>query len=158
MHMGYSQLFQMVDTGCQFIGIDRSLFCQCQELSFMFNARGRINGKVTVMHLVNNDICRRSQCRPFVVRPPFRISGFHINNRRTFTVHTNSFGIDSRCVSQPLVVDFDIECIKFAFQVFFNFGSPCSLLGRIHGNCFVSMSSVSCLKQHQTNFIRRGRP
>ncbi len=56
--MCHSQFFQMVNAGCQLVGTYRSLFCQCQELSFMLNTRRRVDGHITMVHFIKNHIGR----------------------------------------------------------------------------------------------------
>ena len=57
--MCHPQFFQMVNAGCQLVGTYRSLFCQCQELSFMLNARRRFDGHITMVHFIKNHIGRK---------------------------------------------------------------------------------------------------
>ena len=124
MYMCHSQFFQMVNAGCQLVGTYRSLFCQCQELSFMLNTRRRVDGHITMVHFIKNHIGRRGQCRTFIICPSFGVRGFHVDDGGTLSIHPYSFGIDTRSVPQPLIIDFHIECVEFTDQVLFNFSFP----------------------------------
>ena len=132
MYMCHSQFFQMVNAGCQLVGTYRSLFCQCQELSFMLNTRRRVDGHITMVHFIKNHIGRRGQCRTFIICPSFGVRGFHVDDGGTLSIHPYSFGIDTRSVPQPLIIDFHIECVEFTYQVLFNFSFPSSFFRGLH--------------------------
>ena len=80
MYVRHTQFFQVINTGCQLFRTQRTFFCQCQEFTFVLNTGRRIDRKITVMHFINNRICRRSQRRAFISCPTFGISRIHIYN------------------------------------------------------------------------------
>ena len=143
MYVCHSQFLQVVNTGCQFIGTDRSRFRHGKELTFIFNARRRIYRKITMMHLIDNHIRRRRQWRTLILFPAFRIGFTHIDNGGTLSVHTYCMRIDAWCITQPLTVDFHIESIELAFQVLLYLSRPRTVFSRRHGHCFISMPAVS---------------
>ena len=110
------------------------------------------------MHFINNRICRRSQRRAFIGCPTFGISRIHIYNCGTLSVHSYSFGIDARSISQPFIFNLHIECIEFPYQVFLHLCCPGPFLISHHRNGFISMTTVTGIKQHQTYFIGSGGP
>lgn len=93
MYMCHPQFFQMVNAGCQLVGTYRPLFCQCQELSFMLNARRRVDGHITMVHFIKNHIGRRGQCRTFIICPSFGVRGFHVDDGGTLSIHPTALAL-----------------------------------------------------------------
>ena len=130
MYVRHSQLFQVVDAGCQFIGVDRSRFRHRKELAFVADTRRRVYGEVAMVHFVNNHIGRRCQRRTFILRPAFRVGFPHIDNGRALTVYTHCLRIDTRGITQPFTVDFYIESVELAFQILLYLSRPRTVFGR----------------------------
>ena len=110
------------------------------------------------MHFINNSIGRRSQSRSFILCPTLRIGSFHINDSSTFSIHPYCFRIDTRSISQPFILDLHIKCIEFPDQVIFHLCRPGSFLIRYHRNSLISMTAITCIKQHEAYFISSRRP
>ena len=153
MNMSHSQLLQMIDTRSQSFGRKGSFFSHSQKLSLMLNTRCWRNGKITMMHLINYNIGKRLKWRTAVLSPALRIGSLHVNDGSTLTIHTNSLSINTRRISQPLIIDFYIKGIELTHQVLFYRSVPNTFFARFHTDSCVGMATFTSLIQHETYFV-----
>ena len=148
----------MVDTSQQLIRIHRAVFGQREIFSFVLYSRSRIDGKVTMVHFVDNHVSRRFQRRTLIALPPFGVRRFPVNDSSTFPVHSDGMGIDTWCVSLPFIVDFHVEGIEFIEQILVHYGRPGSVFAGFHLYCLVGMTAIAFIIKHQAHFFGCRRP
>ena len=90
---------------------------QRQELTWMLGQR-LIDGKVTMVHLINHDILRHA-AHGLVTLPPFWVCVAHIDNDTLLAIHTHRFGKDTR-----REIFIDKELIGMSLAVAFSCSRP----------------------------------
>ena len=99
-----------------------------------------MNGKVTVVKLVDNEVDRRCQRRTFVGIPPLGIRLFEVYDGCSPTVYSHSLGKDARRFAQ--VKGRDVEGIETSFEVAFGRNAPQVLACGFHSQGLQGLSTL----------------
>ena len=71
---------------------------QSKEFPLISQARRGINGKVTMVHLVDHKVSRGFNDRSFVILPSYGIRVFQVDDGSTLPVDADRLRKDSRCL------------------------------------------------------------
>ena len=77
--------------------VDGFLFRQRQELSLVLDTRRGIDGEITMVHLVDDEVGRRLHNRPFVLLPSCGVGLLQVDDGSAHAIHTHSLGKDAWC-------------------------------------------------------------
>ena len=111
MHRIDSQVLQMLD------GLGLS---ECQELAFMLQPGGHVDGEITVVHFVDDEIGGRLGLHPLVTTPSSGISLSPVKDVATLSVYADGRSKDSGCLQPIGLAAGDVNRIELAFQVALN--------------------------------------
>ena len=121
----------MIDTCCKSIRIPCSLFCKSKVFSFVADTGSLMNRKITVMHLVDNDV-RRFDFGTLILCPTLRIGLVPIYDSTSPSIHTYRLGCYAGSLRKPLSVFLDLKCIEGTFHIASHSNLPKATVCKLH--------------------------
>ena len=85
-----------------------------------------------MVHFIDDKVCRRRQCRPYIVFPAHGIGGLQVDDGSPFAVHAYGTGKHPRHFHGLLLCSHHVEGIKHAFQITLHIGHPPEILFSLH--------------------------
>ena len=117
MYMSDTQLLQVIDTSGQSTCVLGALFGKSKELTSVLYSRLRIEGEVTMVHLIEDYVGEILQLGTFIILPTVGIGGSHVDDGSTLTVDTCCLAEDAGCLIKPLAVNLHLEGVELTFEV-----------------------------------------
>ena len=103
--------------------VDGARLGQGQEFALVLDAAGLIDGEVTMVHLVDDQVLG-SDVRPLVSAPALRVGINHIDDGAAMAVNAHCCGPDSRALAHELATILHVKGVEHALQVTLDTGLP----------------------------------
>ena len=130
----HAELLKMINTCCKSIRIPCSLLCKSEIFSLIADTGSLMNRKITVMHLVDNDV-RRFDFGTLILSPTLRIGLVPIYDSTSPSIHSYRLGCYAGSLRKPLSVFLDLESIERTIEVLSDHCLPKSVLSKLHVHC-----------------------
>ena len=98
--------------------VDGPRLCQCEELTWILCILAG-DGEIAMVHLVDDEICRRLHHWALITAPVLGIGLGHVDDGATLAIYTYSLSEHTRALAIT-----DVEGIKLAHQVALYRSSP----------------------------------
>ena len=156
VNVGNAQLLQVIHTGGEAGSIGQSCFSEGQVLS-REGGGGQTVGEITDMDFPDDGILIGGQAGiKSAVPETVRIRLRQIDDHAAVPVHANSAGVGIHRLLRSDGSRYGIGVIGSVTAG--GFGAPDTFFAGDHGNGFISIDTVACLKQVQHHGGRGGRP
>ena len=115
--------------------VDSPGLSQSHELAWILRIL-TIDREVAMVHLVDNQICRRFCDRTLITAPVLRIGAGHIDDGATLTVGTYGLGKDTRALALT-----HVEGVELSHQVALDGGCPAFVASLLHFYAFDGLAA-----------------
>ena len=132
VYVGHSEFLQVVDAGLVAENRASCLLGEGEELAFVGDSGGGMNGEVAVVHLVEHGVGDGLRGRTFVSLPPLGVGGGEVDDGPAVAVHADGLGPDAGGFGEPFAVLLNAEGVELAVGHRRERCRPCAAVGRLH--------------------------